>query len=215
VAERNRLLKDGQSEDVWFQALESQMAETGVAIAADRVQFIARLQQVIANQSYETFPAANLSLVGFCEEKLLNHSALEVEQRFKSELHQRREQDREMGATSVGPHRCDLRVFDRARQMPAAQCSTGEQKALLIGLILAHSTLMRIEKDFAPVLLLDEVAAHLDEGRRQALFQILHDLQAQVYLTGTEASVFAPVLAYSNSQILALEKPYLKAQKTA
>ena len=118
---------------------------------------------------------------------------MEVEDWFRESLVSSRERDALVGGAEVGPHKSDLEVFYAAKGMPAGQCSTGEQKALLTGLILAHAQLITAERGEPPILLLDEVAAHLDEGRRAALYEILEKLRAQVWLTGTDEGLFAAV----------------------
>lgn len=194
MASRSKLLREGKSDPVWLKSLEAQMAETGVAIAAARLDFIARLQRAcdIAHEQEATFfPKAALSLSGTVEELLSKVPAIEVEEMFFYQLSQSRSRDSETGGAATGPHKGDFLVRYRAKDMPADQCSTGEQKALLIGIILAHARLIRAERAAPPVLLLDEVAAHLDESRRGALFDLLADLGGQVWMTGTDQSLFS------------------------
>ncbi len=170
------------------------MAETGVAIAAARLDFVVRLQRAcdMAHEREETFfPKAILHLSGTIEELLSRLPAVEVEEMFAYQLEQSRGRDSETGGAATGPHKGDLLARYAAKDMPADQCSTGEQKALLIGIILAHARLLQAEKGMPPILLLDEVAAHLDENRRAALFDLLTDLGAQVWMTGTDESLFA------------------------
>ena len=193
MAQRSKLLREEKNDDVWLKSLESQMAETGVAIAAARLDFVVRLQKAcdLATDNEENFfPKALLSLSGTVEELLSKTPAVEVEELFTYQLRQSRSRDAETGGAATGPHKGDLMVRYAAKNMPADQCSTGEQKALLIGIILAHARLMRSERGSPPVLLLDEVAAHLDENRRAALFDLLHDLGGQVWMTGTDESLF-------------------------
>lgn len=194
MAQRSRLLREGQADPAWLTGLESQMAETGVAIAAARIDFVARLQAACdsAHEREETFfPKARLHLSGTVEELLLKTPAVEVEEMFAYQLQQSRPRDAETGGAATGPHKGDLLVRYAAKDMPADQCSTGEQKALLIGIILAHARLIAAERGAPPILLLDEVAAHLDENRRRALFDLLIDLRGQVWMTGTDESLFA------------------------
>jgi DNA replication and repair protein RecF len=194
MAQRSKLLREGKGDAAWLSALESQMAETGIAIAAARLDFIVRLQKAcdMAHEREETFfPRAILHLSGTIEELLSKSPAVEVEEMFSYQLKQSRSKDAETGGAATGPHKGDLRVRYAAKDMPADQCSTGEQKALLIGIILAHARLMRAERGAPPVLLLDEVAAHLDENRRAALFDLLVDLGGQVWMTGTDESLFS------------------------
>lgn len=194
MAQRSKLLKEGYADPVWLKGLESQMAETGIAIAAARIDFVARLQKACdsAHAREETFfPKAKLHLSGTVEELLAKSPAVEVEEMFAYQLEQSRPRDTETGGAATGPHKGDLVVHYAAKDMPADQCSTGEQKALLIGIILAHARLMTAERGAPPILLLDEVAAHLDENRRAALFDLLLDLGGQVWMTGTDESLFS------------------------
>lgn len=194
MAQRSKLLREGNADASWLKSLEAQMAETGVAISAARLDFIGRLQRAcdLAHEREETFfPKAALHLSGTVEELLSNAPAVEVEEMFAYQLLQSRTRDAETGGAASGPHKADLLVRYRAKDMPADQCSTGEQKALLIGIILAHARLMRSERGSPPILLLDEVAAHLDENRRAALFDLLIDLGGQVWMTGTDSALFS------------------------
>lgn len=193
MASRSKLLREGQNDPSWLKSLESQMAETGVAIAAARLDFLTRLQKAcdFAHENEETFfPKAGLALSGTVEELLSKTPAVEVEEMFAYQLSQSRLRDGETGGAATGPHKGDLLVRYKAKDMPADQCSTGEQKALLIGIILAHARLMQAERGQPPILLLDEVAAHLDEKRRAALFDLLCILGGQVWMTGTDESLF-------------------------
>ncbi len=190
LAQRSKLLRDGRHDDSWLAGLENQMAETGMAIAAARLDFTQKLQTACQNADHAHFPLARLQLCGTLEERLTHSPALELEEDFKQQLGQSRSRDAQTGGAQTGPHKSDLNVIYAAKNMPAGQCSTGEQKALLIGLILAHAALIKAEKGRPPLLLLDEVAAHLDEIRRAALYEILIDLNAQVWLTGTEENLF-------------------------
>lgn len=197
--QRSRLLREGHTEPAWMDSLESQMAETGTAIAAARVDFLDRLQHACeATPPASLFPRARLSLEGALETALVRgDTALTVEERFRETLRIGRNPDSETASVTAGPHRSDLIVHHAAKARLASGCSTGEQKALLIGLILAHARLIRAERGAPPVLLLDEVAAHLDDGRRTVLFEILVELKAQSWMTGTDSSLFSamPVVA--------------------
>ena len=193
LSQRSKLLKDTRPADpAWLDALEDQMAETGIAIAAARNEFIDRLQ-LACNRGGGDFPIADMHLKGFVEERLRKMPAVHVESEFRQSLRRGRDQDQVMGGHGNGPHRTDLSVRFRDKNMAADQCSTGEQKALLIGMTIAHATLMKNEKGYAPILLLDEVAAHLDEGRRARLFERLSDLGGQVWLTGTDDALFSAI----------------------
>lgn len=193
MGQRSRLLRDGRAEESWLGALEGQMAEAGIAIAAARSDLCHRLQTAVAAAPVSEFPRAHLRAAGTLEALLEQAPALEVEEIFRYQLRQSRTRDAQTGGASTGIHKSDLAVRFEAKNMPADQCSTGEQKSLLIGLVLAHARLIAAERGHPPALLLDEVAAHLDESRRGALYAHLADLGAQVWLTGTEENLFAPL----------------------
>ncbi|GJL85444.1 MAG: DNA replication and repair protein RecF [Micavibrio sp.] len=199
MRQRSKLLQDDDTPDIaWLDSLESQMAETGTALAAARLEFAQRLQRACDKSAQdqpksEFFPRAILNVSGTIEELLHNAPALEVEEMFAYQLKQSREKDARVGGAATGPHKSDLLVRYAAKDMPADQCSTGEQKALLIGLVLAHARLIAAERGAPPILLLDEVAAHLDEDRRGALYDLLIDLGGQVWLTGTEEKLFEAI----------------------
>ncbi|MFD2652406.1 DNA replication/repair protein RecF [Brucella rhizosphaerae] len=188
---RNRLLSDGSSDNQWLEAIESQMAELGIAIAAARAEAMRMIAAMIERLPNEgPFPKADCFLEGSLEQRIGVEAALDLEEDFRRTLREGRVRDRAAGRTLDGPHRTDLIVQHRPKSMPAALCSTGEQKALLIGLILAHARLTGELSGMAPILLLDEIAAHLDTGRRAALFGILDDLGGQAFMTGTDRSLF-------------------------
>jgi DNA replication and repair protein RecF len=189
---RNRLLGEGSRNDAWFEAIETQMAETGVAIAAARVELARLLAAMIERLPNESpFPQADLELSGELEAQIGSAAAVDVEERFRQQLASGRDRDRAAGRTLEGPHRSDLVVRHKPKAMPAELCSTGEQKALLVGIILSHARLTGEMSGMRPILLLDEIAAHLDGGRRAALFSILEELNCQVFMTGTEPALFA------------------------
>ncbi len=188
---RNRLLSDGNSDNQWLDAIESQMAELGIAIAAARAEAMRLIAAMIERLPADgPFPKADCFLEGSLEQRIGLEAALDLEEDFRRLLRDGRPRDRVSGRTLEGPHRTDLIVQHRPKSMPAALCSTGEQKALLIGLILAHARLTGELSGMAPILLLDEIAAHLDTGRRAALFGILDDLGGQAFMTGTDRSLF-------------------------
>jgi DNA replication and repair protein RecF len=196
MQQRNRLLADGVRERARFEGLELQMAETGTAIAAARAEAVAALASIMIERQERDpgspFPAAGLAIEGALEAELERSPAVDVEESYACVLSEGRERDRAAGRTLDGPHRSDLLVFHAPKQMPARLCSTGEQKALLLGLVLAHAELVtRRREGVAPILLLDEVTAHLDEARRGALFAEILRLGAQAWATGTEAGAFA------------------------
>lgn len=194
VRQRSRLLQDGKDDRSWLEALEAQIVDTGVAIAASRLDFIAHLRDFALQFQVPQFPKIDMAVHGTVEGWLREgQSALEVEDMFRMHLAQARSIDMRTGGASIGPHKSDLRVVYVDKDMPAAQCSTGEQKALLVTLVLAHGQMMAQQRGAPPVLLLDEIAAHLDESRRSILYQILFDMGGQVWLTGTDKSLFDPL----------------------
>ena len=187
---RNRLLSEGRTDPVWLDGLEAQMTELGVAMAMARNEVVSLLSDLIeSNTTHSVFPAATVRLEGFLEDETLT-SASDMETAFAGMLESGRRRDAAAGRTLSGPHRSDLIVHHRAKGMPAALSSTGEQKALLIGIVLGHAQLVRAMTGHAPILLLDEIAAHLDEGRRAALFDLIDALECQAFMTGTDASMF-------------------------
>ncbi|OHV66882.1 DNA replication/repair protein RecF [Mesorhizobium sp. LCM 4577] len=189
---RNRLLTEGSRDGAWFEAIETQMAETGVAIAAARAELVRLLAAMIDRlPGSGPFPQADISLAGDLESEVAVAPAVDVEERFRRALANGRERDRAAGRTLDGPHRSDLLVRHRPKSMPAELCSTGEQKALLVGIVLSHARLTGEMSGLTPILLLDEIAAHLDAGRRTALFSILEELNCQAFMTGTDAALFS------------------------
>ncbi len=208
MRQRNKLLSDGVRSDGQFTGLERIMAETGVAIAAARRAAVAMAQATITERretrGASPFPWAVIELEGTLEEALGEAAAVDVEDTYAEQLARLRERDRTAGRTTQGPHRSDLIVRHGPKDMPARLCSTGEQKALLVGLVLANADMLRRRGQTGrdtlsaidrgpPILLLDEVAAHLDAHRREALFDELLALGAQAWMTGTDAATFAPL----------------------
>ena len=188
-AERSRLFSDGIDDPYWFDALEIDMAERGAKIAAARWKATEKLRAEIAARPEGHFPKAVIALAGEAEELYARGlDEIDVCAHIKKALKDDRALDRRAGRTLRGVHKSDLLVTHLAKQMPASACSTGEQKALLIGLIIAHA---RAQTQRRPILLLDEVAAHLDEVRRAALAEELLDLKTQVFLTGTDKDLFS------------------------
>jgi DNA replication and repair protein RecF len=193
---RNKLLVDSGPDrnGEWLDAIETEMAELGVAIAAARREWASLIAGLIAAGDKDSpFPFAEMALEGLLEHELDGHPASVVEDLYRTELAGERPHDAAASRTLSGPHRSDLRVRHGPKQAAAETCSTGEQKALLIGLILAESRLATQLSGETPIVLLDEIAAHLDEMRREALFQVLDDLGCQAFMTGTDAAVFAPL----------------------
>ena len=188
---RNRLLSEGRADPAWLDGLEAQMAELGVAMAMARTEVVNLLSGLIESGAAQSvFPAATVRLEGFMEAEALQ-SASDMEAAFADMLRTGRGRDGAAGRTLSGPHRSDLIVHHRDKAMPAALSSTGEQKALLIGIVLGHAQLVRAMTGHAPILLLDEIAAHLDEGRRAALFDLIEALECQAFMTGTDVSMFS------------------------
>jgi DNA replication and repair protein RecF len=193
---RNRLLADNgpDANGSWLDAIETEMAELGVAIAAARRQWAGLIAGLIAaNERNSAFPYAELALEGVIEHQLDGHPASVAEDLYRVELAGGRPIDARAGRTLAGPHRSDLRVRHGPKQAAAETCSTGEQKALLIGLTLAQARLAAQISGETPIVLLDEVAAHLDALRRGALFDALEMLGCQSFMTGTDAEAFAPL----------------------
>jgi DNA replication and repair protein RecF len=190
---RNRLLEDPRPDTHWLDALEHETAELAVAVAAQRAETVRRLQGALANRNGDAFPSPEIALDGWMERLLPEQPAVEIEERYRGILRDNRARDAAAGRTLDGPHLTDLTVIYAPKNIPAANASTGEQKASLIGLVLAHAELLTDMTGSAPVLLLDEVVAHLDPVRRATLYDALDSLGAQVWLTGADPAAFADV----------------------
>jgi DNA replication and repair protein RecF len=192
MRQRNALLEQGRVDPAWLDALEQRMAEAGAVMAVHRADALKRMRASIAARPEGAFPKSVLDLDGRFEKRAADGADVaEIEQEIASALRLNRTRDQVAGRTLEGVHRTDLRVAHAPKQLPADQCSTGEQKALLIGLILANAQAL-FERDFAPspLLVLDEAAAHLDSDRRAALYDELAALGGQAWLTGTDRSLF-------------------------
>src|ERR1700722_3402879 len=201
---RNRLLEVRNYDDHWCDAIERETAELAVAVAAMRGQTASRLAAMLrARGQASAFPAAEIALAGWMENALMSEPATAGEDRYREILRAGRARDAIAGRTLDGPHLTDLQVIYAPKNMPARDASTGEQKALLIGLVLAHAGLVAEMTGVTPLLLLDEVVAHLDPGRRSALFDELSKLGAQVWLTGADPAAFADIGA--SGEIFAVE----------
>jgi DNA replication and repair protein RecF len=187
---RNRLLEEARPDPHWLDAIEHETAELAVAVAALRAETVTRLAAALQARRDSPFPSAEIALEGWMEKLLPQHPAREIEDRYRAVLRDNRTRDAAAGRTLDGPHLTDLVVAYAPKDIPAADASTGEQKALLIGLVLAHAGLIGEMTGFAPVLLLDEVVAHLDPGRRAALYAELDTLGAQVFMTGADPAAF-------------------------
>jgi DNA replication and repair protein RecF len=196
LRQRARLLADrdksGSRDPHWFTALEDTMARHGVALAAARADTVHRLDAA-ARLGVGPFPRASLAMAGEVDGWLATMAAIDAEDRLRAELAASRLRDAEAGTTSYGPHRSDLAVRHLDLDLPAADGSTGQQKALLVSIALAHARLVALSRGRPPLLLLDEIAAHLDAERRAALFDEVVALGAQSWMTGTDAGLFAPL----------------------
>jgi len=193
---RNRLLEDPRSDPHWIDAIEHETAEVAVAVAAARAETVNRLSGALAAARNEApaFAMPEIALDGWMEKMLPNTNARTIEDRYRDLLKQNRAQDAAAGRTLDGPHRSDLKVTHTGKGIPADDCSTGEQKALLIRLVLAHSQLIKEMTGAAPIMLLDEVVAHLDPVRRAALYDALASLGAQVFMTGADPAAFGDIV---------------------
>ena len=194
MRQRNRLLEtgNGPQADAMFDAIEAQLAALGTAIIAARQELVTLLSGLIAaTDADDAFPRAQIALSGAMEaERARGMPAGELEAALACALAADRHRDRAAGRTLTGPHRADLSVHHAQKGIGAGLCSTGEQKALLTGLVLAHARLATQVSAMTPLLLLDEIAAHLDPRRRAALFDKVHGLGGQAFMTGTDRSLF-------------------------
>jgi len=208
---RNRLLEDAHSDSHWLDAIEHETAEVAVAVAAARAETVARLAASLSHAQAAEFPDAAIALEGWMEKLLPAMSATEIEDRYRALLKENRVRDAAAGRTLDGPHLSDLAVTHAGKKIPAREASTGEQKALLIRLVLAHASLIKEMTSFAPVLLLDEVVAHLDPKRRAALYDALADLGAQVWMTGADPAAFGDIV--SRAQIFEVQPGTLEPRR--
>ncbi len=195
---RNRLLEEGQDRR-WLDAAEHEVAELAVAVAAARAETVKHLAARIGETKQEDspFPHAELTLQGDVEALIGTRPALEVEDFYRDTLRQNRARDAAAGRTLIGPQAADLLVRHGPKQTDAARSSTGEQKALLVGLMLAHARLVAEVSGIKPILLLDEIAAHFDAARRNALFEQLMALDTQVFMTGADETTFAKLQGHA------------------
>jgi DNA replication and repair protein RecF len=200
LRQRARVLADGgpgaNRDPHWLTALEDTMARHGVAMAANRADTVQRLDAA-ARLGVGPFPRAALAMAGEIDSWLAEMPALDAEDRLRGALDAARLRDAEAGTTSIGPHRSDLAVRHLDLDLPAAEGSTGQQKALLVSIALAHARLVSLSRGRPPLLLLDEIAAHLDRDRRTALFDEVVALGAQSWMTGTDADLFAPLAGHA------------------
>lgn len=207
MRQRSLLLREGRGDPAWFRALEETMAELGVAIAAARRDVVGRISAAMAGGD-EVYPGARLTIEGDVEGWLAGQPALAAETKFREALERGRDRDGATGGAACGPHRSDLAVWHTEKDMPAAQCSTGEQKAILIAIVLADVRLLAASTGHAPLVLMDEVAAHLDEDRRNTLYDLVLGFGAQIWATGTDRKMFggledrAQFLGVANGQVV-------------
>ena len=189
---RGRLLREGSRDDAWLKALEAEMSAFGIAVTAARRAAVVRLERALEG-GIGGFPRAKIRLVGRLEDWLETMPAIDAEARLAEALAGARQRDRDSGGAAEGPHRSDLKVHHGATGMAAEACSTGEQKALLIAIVLANARIEAARRGTPPLLLLDEVSAHLDGERRAALYDEIMALGAQAWLAGTDAGLFEPL----------------------
>ena len=196
---RNRILDESPHQGSWLDAVEREVAELGVAVAAARAEAVARLGAIMAETRDDAspFPQAALALEGEIDRLVAQGSALDAEDAYREILRLNRQRDRAAGRTLIGPQASDLEVRHLQKDMPAGLGSTGEQKGLLIGLVLAHARLVATMSGIAPLVLLDEIAAHLDPRRRAALYEALTGLGCQIWMTGADPTLFADLPAGS------------------
>lgn len=203
LKERNLLLRQGRYDSHWMEGLEDILVNEGIAITVSRREVVGQLASVLKSQDHR-FPQAELALDGHIEALLQTHSSLEVEEELRRLLRENRDQDRMSGRTSFGAHRSDLLVYYPEKKQAANLCSTGEQKALLLSIVMASARLLAARTGAIPLLLLDEVVAHLDKDRRTALFEAILQLKMQVWLTGTDVSLFEEL--QGNAQFFGLSE---------
>ena len=197
MRERNTLLQENKFDIDWLDTLETQMSQDGVNIGLNRLSLINGLNTKLDNDKNPVWPKAFLKIEGTIEDKLSSNETDSVRDFFRENLFNNRTKDFFSGRTTFGVHKSDLLVSDRNKGIYANQCSTGEQKSLLIGLILTHLNLVADRSNRYPILLLDEVVAHLDQLRRAALFEQIIETKAQVFMTGTEADLFSGIKDFS------------------
>jgi len=201
LRERLRLLRDGVADAAWLAALEDDLAKTGVAIAAARLHLLRQLRTAM-EEGRTAFPKADMTLKGATEEMLESKPALLVEDHLREALDRTRGEDAQSGFSAVGVHRSDLQVLHRAHRCPADLCSTGEQKALLIAMVLAYIRTLTASRGMPPLVLFDDITAHLDAPRRAALFEDILSLRVQAWLTGTDSALFAPLLPHAQHFVI-------------
>jgi DNA replication and repair protein RecF len=199
LRDRNRILDERPHDAGWLDAIERQVAELGVAVAAARAEAVTRLGALIeeTRDNASPFPWAMLALDGELDRLVAALAAVDAEDAYQALLRQNRPRDKAAGRTLIGAQATDLKVRHGPKDIAAEQGSTGEQKALLVGLVLAHARLVAAMSGFAPIVLMDEIAAHFDPRRRAALYDALGDLGCQVWMTGADESLFSDLPAGS------------------
>src|ERR1700689_4292175 len=205
---RNRLLEDPRPDAHWLDAVEHETAELAVAVASLRAETVSRLRAALSARAQSAFPPAEIALDGWMESLLPGEPAVIIEERYREKLRDNRGRDAAAGRTLGGPHLSDLAVVYAQKGIAAADASTGEQKALLIGLVLAHARLIADMTGSPPILLLDEVVAHLDPARRMALHGELAQLGAQVWMTGADPGLFTEIK--SQATLVEVESGHLE-----
>lgn len=197
---RNRLLEESFTQYRWLDAIEREIAELGIAVALARKETVDRLTHVISQSQYEetSFPFSVLELQGDIDQLVAHNAASDCEEQFQSLLHANRARDKSAGRTLIGPQTSDLAVRHGPKDMSASASSTGEQKALLVGIILAHAELIKQMSGISPLVLLDEITAHLDPKRRLALISKLENFSGQVWVTGADKLIFQDFLDKSD-----------------
>lgn len=206
LKERNSLLQQGKLDRFWLEGLEETLVNEGIAITIARREVVGQLSSLLKSQG-NGFLSVEMYLEGDLETLLQQKSLLEAEEEIRRLLGTSRVQDRITGRTSFGPHRSDLKVIHPEKNQPAAYCSTGEQKALLLSIVMGSAHLLSVRTEAVPLLLLDEVVAHLDKTRRTALFDAILKLKMQTWLTGTDVSLFEEL--QGNAQFLSLKEAQL------
>jgi DNA replication and repair protein RecF len=200
MSQRNRLLSEGRAEPSWLSGLEDAMARHGIAATAARMALVRQLNDIPSHAAFcAAFPAARIDLVCAIADRIAVSPALEAEDWLRATLAANRARDAAAGGAIIGAHRADMTLTDLETQTETSLASTGQQKTLLIGLILCHARLIAEARGFAPLLLLDEPTVHLDEKRRASLFQALRESPAQVIMTGTDAETFMPLADHAEA----------------
>jgi DNA replication and repair protein RecF len=199
VGSRNRLLAEARHDRSWLAGLEDSMSRHAIAASAARLSLVTRLNAQIEAGIAGAFPPARIGLICPIAQRLETEPALAVEDWLRTSLEANRARDSAAGTSALGAHRTDMLLTDVTTGTPAALASTGQQKALLIGVILAHAGLIAVARGFAPLLLLDEPAVHLDADRRRALWNVLISLPAQTVITGTDADTFLPLADHAEA----------------